>query len=99
MILSGDPNLTVLGTASNGEDAIGLVEALAPDVVLLDVQMPGLNGFETARRMAECSPGVRIVMISADGEPGYETFARAAGAEAFINKKQFLGEGLAGVLS
>jgi DNA-binding NarL/FixJ family response regulator len=97
-LLSANPDVTVIGTASSGEEALALVAALAPDLVLMDVQMPGMSGFEAAKRMATCHPTLRIVMISSDGEPGYEAFARSAGAEAFLTKKQFLGDGLAGVL-
>ena len=89
-LLAGQPDLSVIGTATSGEEAIRLVTALAPDVVVLDVQMPGLSGFETARRMVACSPGLRIVMVSADGEPDYPRFARSAGAEAFLTKKELL---------
>jgi DNA-binding NarL/FixJ family response regulator len=96
-LLAANPDVTVIGTASSGEEALALVAALAPDLVLMDVQMPGMSGFEAAKRMATCHPTLRIVMISSDGEPGYEAFARSAGAEAFLTKKQFLGDGLAGV--
>jgi two-component system, chemotaxis family, protein-glutamate methylesterase/glutaminase len=98
-LLAGNPDVTVIGTACNGEEAIALVAALAPDLVVLDVQMPGMSGFETAKRLVASSPGLRIVMVSSDGEPDYELFARSAGAEAFLTKKQFLGDGLAPILS
>jgi DNA-binding NarL/FixJ family response regulator len=97
-LLADDPDVTVIGTASNGEEAIAMVAALAPDLVVLDVQMPGMSGFEAAKRMVAANPGLRIVMVSSDGEPGYELFARSAGAEAFLTKKQFLGDGLAPIL-
>jgi CheY-like chemotaxis protein len=97
-VLAANPDVTVIGTATSGEEAMQLVAALAPDLVVLDVQMPGMSGFETAKRMSRCHPTLRIVMISADGEPGYEAFARSAGAEAFLTKKQFLGDGLSPVL-
>src|SRR5207237_622883 len=96
--LACNPELTVIGTAANGDEAIVMVGALAPDLVVMDVQMPGMSGFEAARRMiAEC-PGLRIVMISSDGEPGYELFARQAGAEAYLTKKEFLDGGLGSLL-
>ena len=97
-VLSGDANVSVIGTASSGEEAIALVTALAPDLVVLDVQMPGMSGFEAARRLVAENPGLRIVMLSADGEPGYEFFARQAGAEAFLTKKEFLDSGLRSLL-
>jgi DNA-binding NarL/FixJ family response regulator len=97
-ILAERADVMVIATASNGDEAVGLVRALAPDLVVLDVQLPDLSGFETARRMVACSPGLRVVMVSGDGEPGYEAFARSAGAEAFLTKKQFLRDGLNAVL-
>jgi CheY-like chemotaxis protein len=97
--LAVQPDVTVIGTATGGEEGIRLAAALAPDVVVLDVQMPGLSGFDTARRMVAASPGLRIVLVSDDGEPGYAECARAAGAEAFLTKKQLLGDGLAGLLT
>lgn len=97
-ILAGEPDVTVIGTATSGEEALTLVAALAPDMVVLDVQMPGMSGFEAARRIVASSPGVRIVLLSADGEPNYESFARSAGAVAFLTKKQFLVGGLGPVL-
>ncbi len=97
-ILAERADVTVIATASSGDEAVVLVRALAPDLVVLDVQLPDFSGFETARRMIACSPGLRVVMVSGDGEPGYEAFARSAGAEAFLTKKQFLRDGLSSVL-
>lgn len=97
-VLSRQPEVSVIGTATSGEDAMAMVAALAPDMVVMDIQMPGMSGFEAARRMAAECPGLRIVMISADGEPGYEAFARQAGAETFLTKKEFLDGGLMAVL-
>lgn len=97
-VLAGDERVSVIGTAGSGEEAIAMVTALAPDLVVMDVQMPGMSGFEAARRMVVDWPDLRIVMISADGEPGYEHFARQAGAEAFLTKKEFLDSGLRSLL-
>jgi two-component system invasion response regulator UvrY len=93
-VLAHLPEISVIGTAGTGEEGIAMVVALAPDLVVMDVQMPGMSGFEAARRMVAQCPGLRIVMISADGEPGYELFARQAGAAGFLTKKEFLDGGL-----
>jgi CheY-like chemotaxis protein len=93
-LLSQCPGVTVVGTATSGEQALELYSALRPEVVILDVQMPGMNGFEAARRLRSEGGGVRVLIVSAHDEPQYEAIARAAGAEAFMTKKAFLSNGI-----
>jgi DNA-binding NarL/FixJ family response regulator len=87
MLLEGDPALAVIGQATSGEEAIALVPVLHPDVVILDVQMPGMNGFEAARRLTEAAPGLRTVLTSALDQASYSALAEQAGAAAFVAKK------------
>lgn len=98
-VLSQYPGVTVVGTATSGEQAIEVALSLRPELVILDVQMPGMSGFEAARRLRRQAANVRVVMVSAHDEPQYEAIARAAGAEAFLTKKAFLSEGLGSYLS
>jgi YesN/AraC family two-component response regulator len=56
----------IVGEASTGEEAVSLAEMLQPDLVLMDVRMPGAGGIEAARRLAELTPDVRVVLLSAD---------------------------------
>jgi DNA-binding NarL/FixJ family response regulator len=98
-LLAAQPGVRVVGTASSGQEAIDLVPELEPELVILDVQMPGMSGFETARRLVRSTNGVRVVMVSAHDEPQYEAIAMAAGASGFLTKKSFLSDGIGRFLS
>jgi DNA-binding NarL/FixJ family response regulator len=73
----------VCGEAGNGENAIAKVEELAPDVVILDVSMPGMNGFETAMRIRRMAPATKIILFTIQDVP---TAAKQVGADAFVSK-------------
>lgn len=92
-ILNTDPALTVLGTANNGEEALAFLKRNKPDVIVMDIHMPGLDGFETTRRIMETQP-VPIVICSASLNPAEvaRTFrALEAGAVAIVAKPVGLG--------
>jgi CheY-like chemotaxis protein len=84
--------LRLAGTASSGEEAVRLLSDVQPDLVLLDVHMPGMDGFETAGVIRDQSPQTVIVFISAEPK-GLEAAAEAAGAVAILDKAE-LGAGL-----
>ena len=88
-LLDGRAGLRVVGEATSGTEALSLAPALAPDVVVLGVEMPGLHGFETARRLLAATPDLAIVMVSNSAEPQYAELARAVGARAFLPKHDF----------
>ncbi len=88
MLLSGHPDLTVIGEATSCDGALALLPTLLPDAVILDVQLTEMSGFEAARRLADAAPGLRLILVSAYGDPQYEQLARAAGAIAFLPKKE-----------
>ena len=94
MLLEDDEDITSIREAASGRAAIDAMAARRPDLVLLDVQMPGMSGFEVARRLIRQGAAVRVLMMSAHDEPQYEAIARAAGADAFVTKKAFLSDGL-----
>lgn len=81
--------IEVCGEAENGPEAIRMVAELSPDVVILDLTMPGMNGFEAAEKILEVSPSVRIVFFSAHEIPAT---ARMVGADAFVSKSSCLKE-------
>lgn len=84
-VLSATASLRLAGTASSGEEAIALLPELEPDLVLLDVHMPGLDGFETARIIARERPQTVVVLVSADAD-GLEADAASSGAVALVAK-------------
>ncbi|GAA2159008.1 LuxR family two component transcriptional regulator [Humibacillus xanthopallidus] len=87
MILEIEPDITVLGEAIDGDDAIAKAEALRPDVVLMDVRMPGTDGIAaTHRLMAERSGEVRVVMLTTFDMDEYVYEALQAGASGFLLK-------------
>src|SRR5205807_4198444 len=81
-MISSEPDVYVIGTARDGSEALGKIAALNPDVVTLDVDMPGLNGVETLRCIMAQSPRP-VIMVSATTERDAEITFSALGAGAF----------------
>ncbi len=79
----------ICGEAQNGIEAIRMVLDLSPDVVILDLTMPGMNGFETAANIVTVAPSMRIVFFSAHEVPAT---AQWVGADAFVSKSSALEE-------
>jgi DNA-binding NarL/FixJ family response regulator len=88
LLLARDRRLEVVGTATNGADAVRLAGALRPDVVLLDVVMPGMDGFEAAGRLRAAVPEARVVLVSGVDEDEASARAAEAGAAAFVTKAE-----------
>jgi DNA-binding NarL/FixJ family response regulator len=88
LLLSRDERLEVVGTATNGADAVQLATALHPDVVLLDVVMPGMDGFTAAEELRAREPGAAVVLVSGLDEEAASTRAMTAGAAAFVTKSE-----------
>jgi DNA-binding NarL/FixJ family response regulator len=87
MRLALEPDLTVAGEASNGMEALELTQSLTPDVVVMDVEMPEMDGITATERLREMSPHVTVVMLSIHGDAATRARARAAGAAAFVEKQ------------
>lgn len=85
-ILEQHLDLSVVGEAGNGEEALALVERLHPHVVVLDVRMPGLNGIEVARRIKEHLPGTQIVVLTAYDDDDYILALMDAGVAGYLLK-------------
>ena len=64
LLIDGEPDLEVVGEAVDGEDAVRAVAAARPDVVLMDVRMPRLNGLDAARRVLDEAPGTRVLILT-----------------------------------
>jgi DNA-binding NarL/FixJ family response regulator len=87
MIIEIEPDLHVVGEAVDGDEAVAQVAALRPDVVLMDVRMPGVDGITATRRiMADASCGVRVVMLTTFDMDEYVYEALKAGASGFLLK-------------
>lgn len=84
MILGGAADIEVVGQAADGVEAISVIARCRPDVALLDIRMPQLEGIEVCRRVA--GTGVRAVMVTTFGEPDYVDDSLAAGASGFLLK-------------
>ncbi|MBV9307067.1 MAG: response regulator transcription factor, partial [Acidobacteriaceae bacterium] len=80
LILSAHPDLRVVGEAANGKEAVELAAKLKPDIVLLDVAMPELNGIEATRKMVEANSRLRVLVLSMHKEAVYVREILRAGA-------------------
>lgn len=85
-LLKKAPNIVVLGEASDGRSVAVLVQSLHPDVVIMDVKMPGLDGIQATRLITSQFKQVRVIGWSMCEEAGYAAAMRAAGAVAFLPK-------------
>src|ERR1700674_4786883 len=89
MLFAKDDSLEVCGEAQNGMEAVRMVSDLSPDLVILDLSMPGMNGFEAAAKIRLLAPSIRIVLYSVHEIPNT---ARWIGADAFVSKSSPLQE-------
>ncbi|WP_460136320.1 response regulator [Pseudomonas sp. S1_E04] len=85
-LLAGLEQFEVVGQASDGQQAVELCEQLLPDIVILDIRMPGLNGLGAARVLQERLPAVKVVMFTMDDSPEYLEAAMHAGAVGYLLK-------------
>jgi DNA-binding NarL/FixJ family response regulator len=86
MILAAQPDMEVAGEAGNGRDAVELAQKLKPDVVVMDVTMPELNGIEATRRLIELSPRTRVLALSMHKDAVYVREILRAGARGYLLK-------------
>ena len=86
LTLGIERRIEVVGSASSGLEAVSLAEALRPDVVLMDLHMPSMDGIEATRRVRKVSPGSRVVIVTASRLREIAAAALAAGAERCLTK-------------
>ncbi len=87
MRLTLEPDLTVVGEASTAEEALALVQSLAPDIVLMDVEMPGMDGIAATAAVSASARQSAVVILSIHDDALTRARAQAAGAVAFVEKR------------
>jgi DNA-binding NarL/FixJ family response regulator len=96
-VLSSDDGIRVLGEAADGRAAVESARALRPDVVLMDVRMPGMDGIEATRQLLAQAPGRRVVILTTFEDDEYIFGALSAGASGFLLKRTRPEELIAGI--
>jgi len=85
-LLELEDDLTVVGVVGDGDAAVELVTQTTPDVCLMDIQMPGMDGIEATRSLRAASPSTRVLIVTTFARPGYLRAALDAGASGFVVK-------------
>ena len=86
LLLSRDPNIAIVATCENGEQAISICRDINPDVVLMDINMEPINGIEATRAIREFSPTIKVIGISIHTDLPYLNALMAAGANGYVTK-------------
>lgn len=86
LVVEQQPDFAVAGEADDGRQAVALAQSLKPDVVVMDIGMPELNGIEACRRIRDSLPDTQVVMLSMHSDEGYILRALKAGARAYLLK-------------
>jgi len=86
LMLEREPDLTVIGEAADGREAVALAKSLKPEVVVMDIGMPNLNGIEAAHQMTQEFPDLAIVMVSMHSDESYVLRALKSGARGYLLK-------------
>lgn len=86
-LLQSDAGFAIVGEARNGREAVELARTLSPDVILMDIAMPVLNGLEASRQVLTANPAARIIVLSAHSDDEYVERTRSAGVAGFLEKQ------------
>lgn len=86
-LLSMEPDLTVIGEAANGRDTIAQILRLCPDIAILDLVMPELDGLETTRQIRQKASAVRVILLTMHAAEFYRQRALQAGAQGYLTKE------------
>jgi two-component system, NarL family, invasion response regulator UvrY len=86
-VVTATPGFELVGEAASGEDAVGASERFAPDLVLLDVNMPDVDGLQTSRRLAGGERPPVVVLVSSDADAASQQEVAGCGAVAFVEKR------------
>ena len=85
-LLALEPDIDVVASVGLGQDGVRAAEAVAPDVALLDIELPDLDGLSVAERLADLAPACKVVIVTTFGRPGYVHRAMAANVAGFVLK-------------
>lgn len=91
-MLADNPDIDVIGEASSGEAAVDAVRQKRPDIVLMDIRMPGIGGLEATRKILRLDDSIRVIVVTACADDPYPTRVMQAGATAYITKGADLDE-------
>jgi DNA-binding NarL/FixJ family response regulator len=98
-ILATENEIRVIGRAGDGEEAARLASELEPDVIVMDLSMPVLDGFEATRAIGERVPQAAVVVLTGSAEPSDVERARKAGAAAYVTKDRIAAELVEAILA
>jgi len=87
-VVSATPGFEIVGEAESGEEAVEMAARLHPRLVLMDINMPGINGIEATRRITTAEPGTVVMLVSTYQADDLPSGADSCGAAAYVNKEQ-----------
>lgn len=91
-LLEREPEVSVVGEAGDGEEAVQRARELRPDVILMDIAMPRVDGLEATRRIKAERPETKVLILTIHNEEAYRRAAQASGADVFLPKKTLMAD-------
>jgi two-component system, NarL family, invasion response regulator UvrY len=89
MVMAATPGFDVVGEAESGEEAVEMFDSLAPGLVLMDINLPGINGIEATRRITGAHPEATVLLLSTYQAADLPSGADSCGAAGYVNKEDF----------
>ncbi len=87
LLVNAQPDMEVIGEAGDGEDAVRLAAAIVPDILVMDISMPNMNGLKATKRLRSVMPEMRILILTRHTDDGYLQQLLAAGANGYVLKQ------------